>query len=118
MYLHCRMVSVETVRKLAMSFPETEEKPHFEKASFRVSKKIFATLSADKKTCVVKLLPVDQSVFCDFDKRIFYAATGAWGKQGWTIIDLKKVRKAMLLDAVTLSWKNVAPKKLLDSFSR
>src|SRR5687768_17275547 len=110
MYLHRRMVNVETVRKLALSFPQAEEKPHFEKASFRVNKKIFATLSTEKKICVVKLSPVDQSVFCDFDTTIFYPATGAWGKQGWTIIALKKVRKDMLVDALTLSWKNVAPK--------
>lgn len=108
------MVNLSFVRNLALSFPAAEEKPHFEKASFRVSKKIFATLSKEKNTCVVKLLPVDQSVFCDFDKSIFHPATGAWGKQGWTVIELKKVRKDMLIDAITLSWKNVAPKKLVD----
>ena len=39
------MVSIETVRKLALSFPETDEHPHFERRAFRVKKKIFATLS-------------------------------------------------------------------------
>jgi hypothetical protein len=109
------MVNLSTVRKLALSFPEAEEKPHFEKASFRIGKKIFATLSTQAKTCVVKLTPVDQSVFFDFDADVFYPATGAWGRQGWTIINLRKVRKDMLVDALTLSWKNVAPKKLLRS---
>ncbi len=37
------MVSIEIFRKLAMSFPETTEEPHFEKTSFRIKKKIFAT---------------------------------------------------------------------------
>jgi predicted DNA-binding protein (MmcQ/YjbR family) len=57
------MVSVETVRTLALSFPEADEQPHFEKASFRIKKKIFATLSEKDKRCTVKLSPVDQSVF-------------------------------------------------------
>ena len=37
------MVSIDTFRKLALSFPEATEEPHFEKTSFRVKKKIFAT---------------------------------------------------------------------------
>jgi hypothetical protein len=38
------MVDIATFRQLARSFPETSEQPHFEKPSFRVGKKIFATL--------------------------------------------------------------------------
>lgn len=32
------MVTFETVRKMALSYPETTEEPHFEKTSFRVKK--------------------------------------------------------------------------------
>jgi hypothetical protein len=39
------LVSVATVHLLALSFPETDEHPHFERKAFRVKKKIFATLS-------------------------------------------------------------------------
>lgn len=106
------MVSLETVRKLAMSFPEAEEKPHFEKESFRVKKKIFATLSKKDHRCVVKLSPIDQSVFMTGNAEIFRPSTGAWGKQGWTIIELKKVRKNLFVDALTTSYCGVAPEKL------
>lgn len=37
------MFSIESFRKLAMSFPNATELPHFEKTSFRINKKIFAT---------------------------------------------------------------------------
>src|SRR5687768_172124 len=93
-YLRCKgneMVSLETVRKLALSFPEAEEQPHFEKASFRVKKKIFATISEKDKRCVVKLSLIDQSVFSANNDQIIYPVKGAWGKQGFTIIELKKV---------------------------
>ena len=105
------MVSVETVRTLALSFPEADEQPHFEKASFRIKKKIFATLSEKDKRCIVKLSPVDQSVFVDFDPSVIYPATGAWGKQGWTIIELKQVRKDLFTDALTTAYCTVAPGK-------
>ncbi len=106
------MVSLDTVRKLALSFPEAEEMPHFEKASFRVKKKIFATLSKKDNRCVVKLSPVDQSVFTANNNKVIYPVKGAWGKQGWTIIELKKVRKDLFKDALTTSYCEVAPEKL------
>jgi hypothetical protein len=49
------MISLATFRKLALAFDETEEKPHWEKASFRVKKKIFATLDEKKHLAVLKL---------------------------------------------------------------
>jgi hypothetical protein len=35
-----------------------------------------------------------------------------WGKQGWTCVALKKIKKAMLQDILTTAYKCVAPKKL------
>lgn len=37
------MVTRKTLIALALSFPETSEAPHFDKTSFRVRGKIFAT---------------------------------------------------------------------------
>ena len=112
------MVDTKTFRQLALSFPETTEEPHFEKTSFRIRKKIFATLSVADNTAVLKLSEIDQSVFCSFDRTIIYPANGAWGKQGWTIIDLKKIRKDMLKDALTTAYREVAPKKLKDGYQK
>lgn len=106
------MVTIETFRQLALSFPESVEQDHFGKPSFRVRKKIFATLWLKEQRAMVKLSLIDQSVFCDFDKKIFYPVPGGWGKQGATFVELKKVRKDMLLDALTTAWKGVAPKIL------
>jgi hypothetical protein len=44
---------------------------------------------------------VDQSVFCAFDKAVIYPVPNKWGKQGATFVELKKVRKTMLKDAMT-----------------
>jgi hypothetical protein len=46
------MIEFEELRKLAMSFPEVTEEPHFEKTSFRVKKKIFATYDAKASSCM------------------------------------------------------------------
>jgi predicted DNA-binding protein (MmcQ/YjbR family) len=57
------MVSIDTFRKLALSFPEATEELHFEKTSFRVKKKIFATYDDIKKRACIKLSEIDQDVF-------------------------------------------------------
>jgi predicted DNA-binding protein (MmcQ/YjbR family) len=110
------MVRISTVKKQALAFEEAEEKPHFEKPSFRVRKKIFATLDSRKHHLVVKLSEIDQSVFTDYDRSIIYPVPGGWGKQGWTIIDLKRVRKAMCMDALTTAYCTVAPRRLAEKY--
>jgi len=106
------MVSIEAFTKLALSFPEVTEAPHFEKKSFRVNKKIFATLDILKHQACIPLSEIDQNVFSSYDKSIFFPVPNKWGKLGWTFVNLKKVRKSMLVDALTTSYCKVAPKKL------
>jgi predicted DNA-binding protein (MmcQ/YjbR family) len=66
------MVSIDTFRKLALSFPEATEEPHFEKTSFRVKKKIFATYNEKYKRACVKLSEIDHDVFSAADRTIIY----------------------------------------------
>lgn len=105
------MVSIDTFRKLAMSFPNVIEEPHFEKTSFRINKKIFATFDEKNNNAILKLNEIDQSVFCASSEMIFYPIPNKWGKQGWTIVELSKVRPEMFEDALILSYQNVVAKK-------
>jgi len=104
------MVSIETFRELAISFPNATEEPHFEKTSFRVNKKIFATFDEKNNRAVLKLNEIDQSVFCASGEMIFYPLPNKWGKQGWTIVELSKVRPEMFEDALIRSYENVISK--------
>jgi predicted DNA-binding protein (MmcQ/YjbR family) len=105
------MVDFKTFKQLALSFPGAEEQPHFEKPSFRVKKKIFATYSSVNDIACVKLSELDQSVFCAFDKTIIYPVNNKWGKQGWTLVELKKIRKDMLIDLLTTAYNEITSKK-------
>lgn len=104
------MVAIQEAVTYALSLPEAIEMPHFEKRSFRVGKKIFATLNEPKQQMVVKLNEIDQSVF-SVNKTVIYPLANAWGKQGWTVIELKKVRKSLFKDAIQVSYNGVALKK-------
>ncbi|HHZ65305.1 MAG TPA: MmcQ/YjbR family DNA-binding protein [Flavobacteriales bacterium] len=96
------MVTSATVREQALEFEDTTEEPHFEKTSFRVKNKIFATLDESKHQVVLKLSEVDQSVFSAYDDSIIYPVPGGWGKKGWTIVELEIVREDVFLDALTI----------------
>ena len=101
------MVKIEDFRKMVLSMENIEELPHFEKTSFRVNKKIVATLDVKTKRVVIKLSDIEQSVFGAYDHTIIYPVKGSWGKQGWTIIELDKVKKTVLKDAVKTSFNNI-----------
>ena len=105
------MVSLETFRQMALSFPDAEEKPHFDIQSFRLKNKIFATLWQKESRAMLKLPLIDQSVFCSYDNSIFFPVPGGWGKQGATFVDLKKVKKSILKEALTIAYNSITKKK-------
>ena len=106
------MITIKIFRTLALSFENTSEQPHFEKTSFRVGKKIFASYDDKHHTACIKLSAINQAVFSSYNKEIIYPVPNKQGKQGWTIIELKTVPKAMFIDAIKTAYNEVAPKKL------
>jgi predicted DNA-binding protein (MmcQ/YjbR family) len=108
------MISIKTFRKLALSFPEATEKAHFEKTSFRVKKKIFATYDELNKRACIKLSEIDQDIFSLAYKTIIFPVDNKWGKQGWTLIEMEKVQKELFIEALATSYCEVAPKKLAE----
>ena len=107
------MIGIEDIRLLVLSFPEVSEEPHFEKTSFRIKKKIFATYNANENKLTVKLSAIDQDVFALAGDAI-YPVPNKWGKQGWTTIEFKKVHKDLLADALRTAYCTVAPSKLAE----
>jgi len=110
------MIDIATARKLALSFEGAVELPHFELTSFRVNKKIFATIDIKKKRVCLLLTLIDQSVFCEFDKSIIYPVPNKWGKKGATYVELQKVHMDIFRDALTTAFCRVAPKNLADQY--
>ena len=105
---------VERVRKLAMALPEATEKPHFERTSFRVNNKIFATAGAEPGRCVVKLTTADREALLATHPDLFHDV--GWAHQGWIGVSFDRLSDARLAELLTSSWRNVAPKKLVKNF--
>jgi len=108
------MINIDIIRQIALSLPEATEEPHFEKTSFRVNKKIFATVAPGSSTAMVKLSLADQDVFCTFDSAVIYPVPNKWGMQGATYINLLTVREDMLTEMLKAAYCAIAPKHLAE----
>jgi hypothetical protein len=110
-------VTPKQFRKLALSFPETEERAHMHHPDFRVAGKIFASLGyPDKSWGMVKLTPEQQAELMTDEPKVFFPAAGAWGRKGSTTVQLKRANKATVRRALEAAWRNTAPKTRSASF--
>jgi len=105
------MVDLETFSQLALGYAETYASPHFHKTSFRIRKKIFATLDTQNNKAVLKLSPDEQATLITLGDGVI-PVTGSWGQQGWTEVNLANIDGAVLRFALKTAYCRVAPKAL------
>ena len=106
------MLTAKDFRQLALSLPNVVEEPHFEKTSFRVNKKIFATMDEENQRICLMLSVEDQSVFCLHDKNTIYPVPNKWGQKGATFAELTTVHPDILKDALTVAYEGKVKKKV------
>ena len=83
-------------------------------ADFRVGNKIFATLgNPDAAWGVIALTADQQAMLLDTAPDLFVAVPGGWGARGWTRVRLAAADAAAVRSALTMAWRNRAPKKLV-----
>jgi len=98
-------MTAESFRTIALSFEGAVEQAHMGHPDFRANGRIFATLTANDESGMVKVPPEEQSELLRLDKATFTPASGAWGRQGCTMVRLKDADVAMVRAALTLAWE-------------
>lgn len=109
------MLTVEAFRKLALTLPHAAEKPHFDRASFRVDAKrgkIFATMLEADQSANVFLTPDEQAMLVESEPGIFFRVANKWGDKGATTMRLGEVDETTALSALRMSWYHAAPAAL------
>jgi hypothetical protein len=102
------MITAEEFTKLALSFPGTAQKPHFERIGFNViGKRMFATYLAKDNTANIFLTPDEQATFCKMDTENIYPVPNKWGEKGATTFDLNKVPKEFVLEALLSAYNDI-----------
>lgn len=100
-----KVTTTAAFRKLALSFSGTIEAPHFERTSFRVKNRIFATLHEATGIATLMFSKTDQRMFCEYDKSAVYPVPNKWGEKGATFIELRKVPLELVQDALETAYK-------------
>ena len=108
------MITCKSLRGLALSLPEVEERDHWGRPSFRVRNKIFATLWEDEKRAVLKLSLDEQETFVASYPDAF--STGPWSHQGWTHVQLSKVEAKVFRELLIGAWRRLAPKRVVAAY--
>ena len=107
------MATAEQFRRIALSFPGVEEMEHMHHPDFRVGGRIFATLgSPNDDWGMVQLIPEQQQMAIDAEADCFTPASGAWGRNGSTLVRLESVPVSWLERTLERAWRNKAPATL------
>ncbi len=87
-------------KALALSFPNTEQAPHFDRTSFKlIGKRIFATMHNATNSANLRLSPEDQLAYISLNEHI-YPVPNKWGEQGWTTFELANCEEEILKSAL------------------
>lgn len=101
-------MTAHAFRKIALGMQGAIESAHMGHPDFRANGRIFATLSEDMKRGMVKLTPEQQAELVLAQPKTFEPASGAWGRQGCTMVQLDAVHSDVLGEAMTLAWQATA----------
>jgi hypothetical protein len=108
------MIGRQTVLDIAAGLPITETGAHFERTALKLrGGRIFATLAADGSNLNVRLTVEQQPVYVGSAPDALAPLDNAWGRQGWTRLNLAAADHDLVVAVLTAAWRNVAPRKLL-----
>jgi len=98
---------------MALSFPNTEQVPHFERLGFKImGRRMFATYLESNNTANIFLTPEEQKLFCKMDSKNIYPVPNKWGEKGATTFDLNHIAKEFVLEGLASAYNEILkPKK-------
>jgi len=106
------MITGEKFMDLALSFPGTAQKPHFERTGFSIiGKRMFATYLAKNNTGNIFLTSKEQAIFCKMDSKNVYPVPNKWGEKGATTFELNNLSKEFILEALLSAYNEVMMRK-------
>jgi hypothetical protein len=95
-------------RRIVLGLPNVVEASHMKHPDFRAANgRIFASLTEDETRGTTTLTPDQQAEFMSRAPETFVPAAGAWGRGGWTMINLKSADAELVGEALTLAWQRI-----------
>ena len=105
------------MRTFALSLPETTEEPHFDKSSFRVRGKIFATVPPEGGYVHIHLDPAERAALLESDGSTFEPiGRGAKPAADWIRVTLSGADATQVKELLQEAWRLKAPITLRKRF--
>ena len=102
------MLRVADFRRIALGMTGAVEGAHMGHPDFRANGRIFASLHPEHGRGMVKLSLDEQAHFVEEHPAAFMPENGAWGRQGYTRVQLDAIDRDTLGEAMTLAWQGIA----------
>jgi hypothetical protein len=110
-------IRAATVRRLALSLPDTEERETWETATFRVRERIFVMFSDRERAAWIKSDHDEQRALIAMDPAAWFRPPYV-GPSGWVGAVLAKADGDEVRELVVEAWRLTAPKRLVAAFDR
>src|SRR5215467_9347755 len=107
------MIEMKAFQDMALSFPNTEQVPHFDRLGFKVTgRRMFATYLEKNNTATIFLTPAEQKLFCRIDKKNIYPVPNKWGEKGATTFELDEVVREIVMEALLSAYNEIIYPKI------
>ena len=106
-------VTAAQLKKIALAFPEVNEKPSYGKPSFFVAKKFFTRLRAEDNSLVLVVDGMDQrDMMLEADPKTYHV-TDHYKDYPAVLVRMERITPDELRIMLERRWRKIAPKKLL-----
>ena len=113
------MIDKAAFEKMALSFQNTEQIPHFDRTGFKITgRRMFSSYLEKDNSANIFLTPAEQDLFCKMDSKNIYPVPNKWGEKGATTFDLNFVEKNIVLEALLSAYNDILTVKTKTKKSR
>jgi hypothetical protein len=108
---------VETLRRIAFSFPGVEEGTSYGTLAYRVSKKFICRMKEDGESLAIRMEFGEREILVEGEPETFYF-TEHYRNYPMVLIRLPKVHPDELKRIFGNAWRRFAPKRIIESLRR
>ncbi|MCB9170080.1 MAG: MmcQ/YjbR family DNA-binding protein [Flavobacteriales bacterium] len=111
-------MDIEAARRIALSLPNTQEYPHFDKVGFRIRSgtpgarpgRTFMTLWVEDHRAVLMLTVDQQADLQARHPKVFFPVPNKWGEKGATFVELAQVNEALFEEGLAQAFMHAGRK--------
>ncbi|HZA78004.1 MAG TPA: MmcQ/YjbR family DNA-binding protein [Acidimicrobiales bacterium] len=106
------MVTIDDVRRLALSLPRTEEALVRDRVKFRVGRIVYVAFSRDETLMGFGFPKEERQALIDSEPHKFLMPKRSDQRYNWVVVRLDAIDEAEMRELVLDAWRMVVPKRV------